>query len=433
MNLLDANDQVGQYPSSWYAATANTKLQLGAMDVDKRCEVCVIGAGYSGLSAAYHLAKSGKNVVLIDAHRVGWGASGRNGGQLGSGQRLEQFDLEKLVGRAQAKGLWQLAEDSKELVKSLIQNNKINCAIKPGILHANHRARFNKHSEDEATLLREEYGYSAIGYVDREECREMVGSPVYHGGTIDTDSAHLHPLNYALGLAKAASKAGAQIFETTRALSIDHGQQVIVNTDKGKITADNLVLACNGYLGGLDASVNRRVMPINNFIIATEPLSEAMAKSVIRDDIAVADSKFVVNYFRLSEDRRMLFGGRESYGYTFPRDIKSFVAKPMLEIFPQLRDAKIDYGWGGTLAITMNRLPHFAHIRDNVKSISGYSGHGLGMATLAGKLVAETISGNAESFDQFQSINAKKFPGGPALRSPLLVLAMLYHSMLDKF
>ena len=433
MNLLDANDQVGQYPSSWYAATANTTLQLGTMDGDKRCEVCVIGAGYSGLSAAYHLAKSGKKVVLIDAHRVGWGASGRNGGQLGSGQRLEQFDLEKLVGRAQAKGLWQLAEDSKELVKNLIRNNNIDCAIKPGILHANHRARFNKHSKDEATLLRDEYGYSAIRYIEREECHEMVGSPIYHGGTIDTDSAHLHPLNYALGLAKAAINAGAQIFETTRALSIDHGQQVVVNTDKGKITADNLVLACNGYLGELDATVNRRVMPINNFIIATEPLSEAMAKSVIRDDIAVADSKFVVNYFRLSEDRRMLFGGRESYGYTFPSDIKSFVAKPMLELFPQLRDAKIDYGWGGTLAITMNRLPHFAHISDNVKSISGYSGHGLGMATLAGKLVAETINGNAESFDQFQSINAKKFPGGPALRSPLLVLAMLYHSMLDKF
>ena len=433
MNLLDANDQVGQYPSSWYAATTNTKLQLDEMEGDKRCDVCVVGAGYSGLSAAYHLAKSGKNVVLIDAHRVGWGASGRNGGQLGSGQRLEQFDLEKLIGRPQAKELWKLAEDSKELVKNLIKKNNINCSFKPGILHANHRSRFNKHSKEEATLLRDDYGYSAIRYVDREECREMVGSPIYHGGTIDTDSAHLHPLNYALGLAKAAINAGAQIFEITRAQSIDHGRKVVVNTDKGKITADNLVLACNGYLGELDATVNRRVMPINNFIIATEPLSEAMAKSVIRDDIAVADSKFVVNYFRLSEDRRMLFGGRESYGYSFPRDIKSFVAKPMLDIFPQLMGVKIDYGWGGTLAITMNRLPHFAHIRDNVKSISGYSGHGLGMATLAGKLVADTINGNAESFEQFQSISANNFPGGPALRSPLLVLAMLYHSMLDKF
>ncbi len=432
MNLLDANDVRGQYPGSWYAASVGALPDIGSLWDNIRVDTCIIGAGYSGLSCALHLAQSGKNVCVIDAHRVGWGASGRNGGQLGSGQRLDQMELEKLAGKDVARTLWHLARDSKTLVKSLIDTHKIDCGLKPGIIHANHRARFNKHSRMEAKHLNEEYGYSSIRYVDRQECREMVGSPAYYGGTIDTDAAHLHPLKYVLGLARAALGAGAKIFEQTRALSVDYGKTIKINTGRYSITADHLVFACNGYLGDLEPSVARKVMPINNFIVATKPLSEQLATSLIRDDVAVADSKFVINYFRLSEDRRMLFGGGESYGYRFPSDIKKFVSKPMLKIFPQLADVQLDYGWGGTLAITMSRLPHFSKVHANVRSISGYSGHGLGMATLAGKLAADSISGDKESFEIFQSIKSANFPGGPSLRSPLLVLAMLYHAMLDR-
>lgn len=432
MNLLDANDAIGEYPDSWYAASANTRLNLNALAENIRVDICIIGAGFSGLSSALHLARSGSNVCVIDAHRVGWGASGRNGGQLGSGQRMMQIELEKLLGRKSAKPLWQLAQDSKRIVKSIIKTHHIECSIKPGILHANHRPRFNAHSADETKLLNEEYGYSPMRHIDRAECREMVGSDKYFGGTLDTDAAHLHPLNYVLGLGNAALKAGAQIFEKTRALSIEHGRKVNVQTENFSISADRLILACNGYLGDLEPEVSKRVMPINNFIVATEPLSEGFAKSIIRNDVAVADSKFIINYFRLSEDRRLLFGGGESYGYRFPTDIRKFVSKPMLEIFPQLKGIKLEYGWGGTLSITMNRLPHFARLQPNVMSISGYSGHGLGMATLAGKLAADSITGNEESFELFRSIASKKFPGGNRLRSPLLVLAMLYHSMLDR-
>jgi len=432
MNLLDANDTKGQYPDSWYAASADTELNIGSLSEDIRVDVCVIGAGFSGLSCALHLAQSGRNVCVIDAHRVGWGASGRNGGQLGSGQRLEQLDLEKTVGKETAMRLWQLAEDSKRLVKTLIKNHKINCHIKPGIIHANHRARFNEHSKQEVQNLNEEYGYGAIRYLDEDECRETIGSEAYYGGTLDTDAAHLHPLKYVVGLAKAARNAGAEIYELTRAMAISYGKTIAVSTDRHTIKADQLVFACNGYLGDLEPGIGKKVMPINNFIVATKPLSEELAKALIRDDVAVADSKFVVNYFRLSEDRRLLFGGGESYGYRFPADIKNFVRKPMLKIFPQLADVQLDYGWGGTLAITMSRLPHYAQLHDNVRSISGYSGHGVGMATLSGKLAAQSICGDKQGFEAFQAIKSKNFPGGPSLKTPLLVMAMLYHAMLDR-
>ncbi|MCF6321677.1 MAG: FAD-binding oxidoreductase [Rhizobiaceae bacterium] len=432
MNLLDSNDRPGEYPPSWYAASATTKLDLTPLDKDIRVDVCIVGAGYSGLSAGLHLAQAGKNVCIIDAHRVGWGASGRNGGQLGSGQRLEQSELEHLLGKKTAHSLWQLAQDSKTLVKSLIDIHNMDCKPKPGIIHANHRARFNSDSKKEVRLLNEEYGYDAMRFIDKEECREMIGSEAYYGGVLDTNAAHLHPLNYALGLGKAAIDAGASIYERTRALSIETGSKVKIQTERGVVTADHLIFACNGYLGDLDQTVARRVMPINNFIVATQPLSQQLAKSLIRDDVAVADSRFVVNYFRLSEDNRLLFGGGETYGYRFPDDICKFVSKPMLNIFPQLADTALEYGWGGTLAITRSRLPHFARPSTNINSISGYSGHGLGMATLAGRLVADSIVGNGKNFELFQAINCNSFPGGPALRSPLLILAMLYHSLLDK-
>ena len=318
-DLLYANDVSGKYPNSWYAATANSKPVTTRFPQNVRVDTCIIGAGFSGLSCALHLAGAGSDVCVIDAHKIGWGASGRNGGQLGSGQRLGQLELENKLGKVMARSLWQLAQDSKHLVKSLVKDHRIDCDLKPGILHANHRSRFNRQSLDEVKLLNEEYGYPSIRYVDEQECREMVGCQTYYGGTLDVDAGHLHPLNYALGLAKAAIDRGAKIYEQTRALSIEPGKTVNIITDKGVIEADHLVLACNGYLGNLAPSVAKRVMPINNFVVATRPLADDVAKSLIRDDVAVADSRFVVNYFRLSGDKRLLFGGGENYGYRFPR------------------------------------------------------------------------------------------------------------------
>lgn len=431
LNLLYANDAKGIDAPSWYAATSAPRPEFPTLEGAVSADVCIVGGGYTGLSAALHLAERGYDVALIDAHRVGWGASGRNGGQVGSGQRVGQVELEQMLGRDGALKLWALGEEAKAKVKSLIAAHEIACDLRPGVIHAAHRARFKSEFRAEVEHLSRVYGYET-SYLDGPALRELIDSPAYHAAVVDPGAAHLHPLDYALGLARAATAAGARIFERSEALEIEPGARPMVRTAAGAVSVGHVLLACNGYLGGLAPEIAARVMPINNFIIATEPLSEDRARSLIGNDMAVADSKFVVNYYRLSADRRLLFGGKESYGYRFPPDIKSFVRKAMLEIYPQLADARIDYGWGGTLAITMNRMPHLARLGPNVLSASGYSGHGVAMATLAGQLAAEAIAGQAERFDLLAAVPTPRFPGGASLRSPLLALAMLWYSLRDK-
>lgn len=429
MDLLTANDRQGAYPASYYAATAAPLDPFPAAGGDMVCDVCVVGAGYSGLTAALHLAQAGYDVVLLDAQRVGFGASGRNGGQVGTGQRIGQDKLEKMTGRENARHLWDLSLESVALVRDLVQRHKMDCGWADGIIEADHRARDVPHSHEYAEKMRIEYGYDKITPLSRDDIRSHIGSRAYHGGTLDIGGGHLHPLRYALGLARAARDAGVRIFENSKVTRIDH-DPVTVHTETAQISAGFAILGCNGYLGALNGDVAARVMPINNFIAATEPLENPA--SLIRDNHAVADSKFVINYFRLSEDKRMLFGGGESYGYTFPRDIAATVRKPMLQIFPQLSDTKIEYAWGGTLGITLNRMPHFARLSDTVLSVSGYSGHGVAMATLGGKLAAQAVQGQAEKFDLFANVPSPRFPGGPRLRTPLLVLAMLWYSLRDR-
>ncbi|MCA0927485.1 NAD(P)/FAD-dependent oxidoreductase [Ruegeria profundi] len=431
MNLLYSNDRKAEYPASWYAATANPIDRFPVLSGDAKADVCVVGGGYTGLSAALHLAEAGFNVVLLEAHRVGFGASGRNGGQLGSAQRMDQEDLERLVGDEDAAKLWDLAEDAKDLVKSLIAKHQINCDLKPGVAVLGLSTSEQNELHEHAAHLSDRYGYDQIELLDEASGHGLCPSPTYRGGYLDMGAAHLHPLNYCLGLAQAAAKAGVSIFESTEVTAIEEGQPAKVRTANGTVSADHVILACNGYLGDLNRKVAARVMPINNFIAATEPLCKDAAR-ILTQDIAVADTKFVVNYFRLSADGRLLFGGGESYGYRFPSDIAAKVRKPMVEIFPHLRDVKIDYAWGGTLAITMRRMPYLARVGSNILSASGYSGHGVGTATHAGQLMALAIQGQAEGFDTLSRVPALPFPGGPALRSPLLVLAMTWFALRDR-
>nr|WP_170475843.1 FAD-binding oxidoreductase [Ruegeria arenilitoris] len=431
LNLLYSNDRKAEFPPSWYSATANQIQRFPALKGDTTADVCVIGGGYTGLSAALHLAEAGYDVVLLEAHRVGFGASGRNGGQLGSAQRMDQEDLENLVGESDAAKLWHLAEDAKELVKSLIKKHKIDCDLKPGIAALGFSDSERRDLHDHAAHLSGKYGYDQIELLDADAGHALCPSPTYKGGYLDMGAAHLHPLNYALGLAQAAARAGARIHEETEVQNISEGSRVVVQSETGQIKADNVILACNGYLGNLNHRVASRVMPINNFIAATEPLGADTQKVLMRD-VAVADTKFVVNYFRLSADGRLLFGGGESYGYRFPNDIAGKVRKPMTEIFPHLHDVRIEYAWGGTLAITMRRMPYLTRLADNILSASGYSGHGVGTATHAGQLMALAIQGQAEGFDTMARVPTLPFPGGPALRSPLLVLAMTWYAMRDR-
>ncbi|WP_324755056.1 FAD-binding oxidoreductase [Roseovarius sp. Pro17] len=431
LNLLHANDRAGEYPASWYAATADTFPEYAPLTGEMRADVVVVGAGYTGLSAALHLAEAGMDVALIEAQRVGFGASGRNGGQLGSGQRMDQQGLERLMGDADAAKLWELAEDAKALVKSLITKHNIDCHLKPGIAEACFSAGEVAHEHTYADHLAQRYGYDQLQKLDREQMQALCPSPAYHGGVLDMGAAHLHPLRYALGLARAAKAAGVRIYERSEVTGIDEGARALVHTTTGRISADHVILACNGYLGGLNGKVASRVMPINNFIAATKPLGEDAAR-VLTQDVAIADTKFVVNYFRLSHDKRLLFGGGESYGYRFPADIEALVRKPMTQIFPHLRDVQIDYAWGGTLAITIKRMPYLARIAPNILSASGYSGHGVGSATHAGKLMADAVAGQAAGFDTMASVPATPFPGGAALRTPLLILAMTWYSLRDR-
>ncbi|MBL4807855.1 MAG: FAD-binding oxidoreductase, partial [Rhodobacteraceae bacterium] len=324
------------------------------------------------------------------------------------------------------------AEQSKECVRRLIAKHNIDCDWRDGIIHAELRKRNLHHGFAYAEKLNKEYNYAQITPLDSDQIRSELGTDAYCGGTKDMGAGHLNPLKYVLGLARAAQAAGVQIFEGSKALDIIAGDPAVVKTQNGQVSANFVVLAGNGYIGNLAPKVASRVMPINNFIVATEPLDEALATELIQNDVAVADSKFVVNYFKRSPDHRLMFGGGESYGYRFPKDIAAKARKPMLEIYPQLKDVKIDYAWGGTLAITVNRMPNFQRLGPNILTASGYSGHGVAMASLAGEILAETIKGTAERFDVMANIRPPRFPGGTMLRWPILVLAMTWFSLRDR-
>ena len=431
MNLLYANDRRGEYPPSWYAASADPLPAFAPAAGKLKADVCIVGGGYTGLSAALHLAGRGYDVVLVEAQRVGFGASGRNGGQVGSGQLLGQDDLEALLGRDMAHRLWLLGEEAKALVQALIRDHKMNLAFHPGILYTCNQASQVAKAHALAEKMRTDYGYDALDPLGRAATRAIVNSDAYHGGVLDHGAGHIHPLRYAFGLARAAEAAGARIFEASEVVRIDPGPKALVQTGHCEVAADYVILACNGYLGGLNSQIAARVMPLNNFILATEPLG-MRASGVLTRGVAVADSKFVVNYFRLSEDGRLLFGGGETYGYRFPQDIAATVRAPMLRIFPHLADVQIDYAWGGTLAITRSRMPCFARLAPNILNASGYSGYGVAMATMAGKVLAEAVAGQAERFDLLASVPGPDFPGGAALRWPLLVLAMTWFSLRDR-
>ena len=430
MKLLYANDAPGVYPDTPYAP-GHARAERPPLDGDRTVDVAVVGAGFTGLSAALRLAERGYRVVVLEAHRAGWGASGRNGGQVSSGQRLDAPELEKAFGETAARQLWELGEDAKRLVKDLVVSHKIDCALKPGILAVNHKARFDGEAEALARHMQSTYDYP-LTYLTPDEVRARLGTEVYFGGTFDPDAAHLDPLAYVLGLATAAENAGAEICERTEVTSISPGARVRVSTTSGVVHADHVILACNGYLGGLDDRVAATVMPINNFVIATEPLPEALARELIRDDCAVADSRFVVNYYRLSRDRRLIFGGGESYGYRFPKDIGPRVRRTMLKVYPQLRETRITHAWGGTLAITLSRMPYLGRLSPNLWSASGYSGQGVALATFSGRLMADAIAGTAEKFDIMAGVPHRPMPGGRYARHPLLVAAMLWYQLMDR-
>lgn len=432
INLLYANDKRGRHAPSWYAQQTGDLPIRTSLKGSHQADVCIIGGGFTGLSSAIHLGKLGYSVIVLEAHRAGWGASGRNGGQVGSGQRQDQDYLERYYGKENAKAYWQIAEEAKALVREFISDLKSDCNPENGIIHADHRKRYLPESQSYVEKLNREYGYDKIRFLNKEELDQHVKSDAYYGGTLDEGAFHINPLALAASLATEAERAGANIYENSEVLEVIDGKRPQVKTSDAIVSCDFVLYACNGYLGKLERKIADRVLPINNFVITTQPLEPKLRAKIMPTKAAVADSKFVVNYFRMTHDGRLLFGGGENYGYNFPRDIKNFVRRPMLEIFPELKDTPIEFGWGGTLAITMKRLPLFERVSGNILNCSGYSGHGVAMACLAGKIASEAIHGQATRFDLMARLETPSFPGGTILRYPMLVAAMLWFSLRDK-
>jgi gamma-glutamylputrescine oxidase len=431
MSLLFANDRRGAYPPSWYAATATPPAPQPPLEGEARADVCVIGGGYTGLSAALHLAEAGHDVALLEAHRLGFGASGRNGGQLGSGQRMGQGWIEARMGAEDARRLWEIGEEAKATVLGLAQRHGFDIAYRPGLVGAYETAAGAEAAWREAEHLAQAYGYDRVAPLDAAALRALVASPRFVGGTLDRGAGHLHPLRLAFGLAGAAAAAGARLHERSLVTGIERGPEFTVHCETGRLRAKQVVLAVNGYHGGLERGVAARVLPINNFIVATAPLGPRAAE-VLAEDVAVFDDRFVVSYWRLSEDGRLLFGGGESYGDRFPRDIARVVRKPLERIYPQLKKVEITHAWGGTLGITAARMPHFARPAPGMWSAGGYSGHGVAMAVMAGRILAEAIGGEVERFDAMARVPVPRFPGGPALRQPVLALAMSWYALRDR-
>jgi len=422
----------GHPGGSWYAETARPFPALPPLASSAQADVCVVGAGYTGLGAALALAERGVRVVVLEAARVGSGGSGRNGGQVHVGQRRDQAWLEKAVGEADAQALWRLAENARHHLLKTIAERHIACDLKLGLIHADHRPGMEAGNAAHIAHLRERYGYDLLEPIDRDALRAELGTDVYFGGVVDRGGGHLHPLNLALGLARAALAEGAEIHEETRVESWRRsGGRILVETATGGVTCDQLILTGDGYGDGLSPRIDARVMPINNFILTTEPLG-ADADLIIRSDAAVADSRFVVNYFRKTPDGRLLFGGGENYSPWFPKNLAAFVRTRMLRVYPRLHDARITHAWGGTLGITMTRVPYAAELAPGVRTVTGYSGQGVALAPWCGRLLGLAALGETEGFELLTRLPAPPFPGGRLLRWPALVAGMSWYALRDR-
>ena len=421
------------YVTSYYAATARAAPERATLEGPVTADVCVVGGGIAGCSAALHLAERGLKVVLLEEHRIGWGASGRSGAQAIFGVAAGQAKLERLIGAAGARAVWDVSTEGLALMRELIGRYSIACDWVDGYVFAAVKERHVRELGAELAELRDRYQYTTVRYLSREELHATLGTARYLGGLYDGNSGHLHPLNYCLGLAAAAESHGARIFEGTRATRFDGAGEprVRVHGARGEVRARFLVLCGNVYLGDTAPQLASRIMAVATYIVATEPLGEERARQLIANNAAVSDMNWVLDYFRRSADHRLLFGGRVNYSGLRSFDAPSATRTRMLKVFPQLGDVRIQYAWGGEVDITLNRAPHFGRLAPNVYFLQGFSGHGIALTGIAGKLVAQAITGTADRFDVFARIPHASFPGGPALRRPALVLAMLYYRLRD--
>ncbi|WP_434678627.1 FAD-binding oxidoreductase [Pseudomonas sp. R1-18] len=421
-----------QHAASYYAASSHPQPDHPALQGDLKVDVCVVGGGFSGLNTAIELAERGLSVALLEARKIGWGASGRNGGQLirGVGHGVERFT--SVIGEQGVRHLKLMGLEAVEIVRERVERHGIDCALKWGYCDLANKPRELDGLAEDAEELRE-LGYRhELQLVQPQDMHTVVGSDRYAGGLIDMGSGHLHPLNLALGEAAVAASLGVQLFEHSSVTRIEYGPQAKVHTAQGTVHAQTLVLCGNAYLNGLNPEIGGKVLPAGSYIIATEPLSTEQARQLLPRDMAVCDQRVTVDYYRLSADRRLLFGGACHYSGRDPKDIAAYMRPKMLDVFPQLANVRIDYQWGGMIGIGANRLPQIGQLKDqrNVFYAQAYAGHGLNATHLAGRLLGEAIAGqHSDGFELFAKVPHMTFPGGKHLRSPLLALGMLWHRL----
>lgn len=416
---------------SWYEQSVGDRPGYPKLDGDRRTDVLIVGGGFTGLSAAVHLAQAGVGVVLVEARQLGDGASGRNGGQLGTGQRAGLDEQEAAFGWTRAKALFDLAEEAKQHLLRFAETHAIDIDFTPGQLSLAHKRRYVDDYRRYAAYMQEKAGYTQMAFMDAAETEARTGSARYFGGVRDTGTGHIHPLKLVVGTARVAAAAGAKLFENTavRRMSASGGK-VVAETSSGTVTADKALLAVNAYGGPLEPVSAAHVMPIGSFIGATVPLGDG--SPVLPGGEAVADSRFVVRYFRKSKDGRLLFGGSEIYSVADPKDIRPQIRSQIAEVYPALKDIDITHGWGGYVGITLPRRPYVREVMPNVLYAGGYSGHGVVLSNFVGKLYAETVTGNRHRLDLFKELDIPAFPGGARLRPLLLLFALNWYALRDR-
>jgi gamma-glutamylputrescine oxidase len=429
--------------NSYYAASANEQPAYPKLQGEIEADICVVGGGFAGLSAAIELADRGYKVVVLEANHIGFGASGRNGGQLIAGLACEQNVIENALGFEVARQVWGMTLEALDLVRARVKRFDIQCDLTDGFLGVSVGERKGRSLRKWFESMAQKYHYdSDATWIEPAHIRHWIDSPRYFNGYFDKNSGHLHPLNYCLGLAKGAASLGVKIFQHSPAKDIQNGDTAFLRTETGSVKAKFVVLAGNIYLPEiapkLAPALAKRIMPVGTYIIGTESIDPKLASKLIPSNAAVCDSNFVLDYFRFSggskaKNPRMIYGGRVSYSAMTPSNLTAKMQTRMTETFPQLKDTKVEYTWGGYVDITMNRAPDFGRVEPNVYYLQGFSGHGVALTGLAGKLVAEAIAGQAERLDLISKIKHHDFPGGKLLRRPALVLGMAWYQLRDAF
>lgn len=415
---------------SWYEDSVPERPRYPSLDGSIAVDVAIVGGGFTGLSAAVHLARAGVRVAVLEAHRFGDGASGRNGGQMGTGQRMGPAELEPDIGFTRSKALFDLAEDAKRHLLGFAREHDIDIDFTPGQLSVAHKARYVRAFREEVETLRGRYGYEDVAFMDRAETQERLGSRGYHGGMRDTGTGHVHPLKLLVGTARAAHAAGAQLFEGTKVRALARaGGRIEAKTPFGTVSASRVLLAVNAHGGDLDERAAAHVLPIGSYMVATAPLAEPAR--VLPGGEAVDDSRFVVRYFRRTADGRLLFGGSEAYGGD-PGDIEAPLRRQIEGLWPHLAGVPITHAWGGSVAVTRTRMPFVAEVEPGITTLGGWSGHGVMMANYAGRLYADRVAGGSDRLRLLEELKIPPFPGGRRLRAPLLFLAMTWFSLRDR-